>query len=385
MANVHDYLRWRGDLTFAERPFNDVDNIVLSALVYLDFTGVVPDELQGGSVRLCDACRQLIEAGGGDVTPYVRSLAHIDTPLIELIAQSQRFCDARLRSFVDVMDEHRTEQFCAVEVILPDAGVYVAFRGTDSTLVGWRENFMLSFEVTEAQREAAVYLRRALKRAAFDNLTVRVGGHSKGGNLAEYAVLSCTPEEAERVTHVYSNDGPGMAPEVIPQDGRAILGDKLRRIIPTYSLVGMLFAKETDPCIVVASNSTGIGQHDLTTWQVLPDGMEEVEGLQPESLVIHEAATKWIANVPLEERERIVNELFDALESGGATRFDEIAATPEGLQQVIRSLRNVDERTRDVALALVQGTVDTSVDAVRKAARKVIEDATHRLFGTPEE
>ena len=278
MSNVHDYLRWRGDLTFAERPFNDVDNIVLSALAYLDFSGVVPDELQGGSVCLRDACCQLIEAGGGDVTPYVRSLARVDTPLIELIAHSRRFGDARLRAFVDVMDEPLTEQFCAVEAVLPDAGSYVAFRGTDNTLVGWRENFTLSFEVTEAQREAAIYLRHALRRAEFDNLSVRVGGHSKGGNLAEYAVLSCTAEETERVVAVYSNDGPGMAPEVIPQDGRAILGDRLRRIIPSYSLVGMLFAKDTDPCIVVASNSTGIGQHDLTTWQVLPDSMEEVDG-----------------------------------------------------------------------------------------------------------
>ena len=385
MANVHDYLRWRGDLSFAERPFNDVDNIVLSALAYLDFSGVVPDEVQGGSVSVAEACHRLIDLGDGDVAPFVRSFARVDTTLVELVAESRRFGDASLRAYVDVMDEGVSEQFCAMEALLPSVGSYVAFRGTDSSLVGWRENFMLSFEVTEAQREAAGYLRRALRRAELEGMPVRVGGHSKGGNLAEFAAQSCSEGERERIVRVYSNDGPGMAPEVVPCDGRALLAGKLRRIVPSYSVVGMLFAQDGDPCTVVASNSYGIGQHDLTTWQVLFDGVEEAEGLQKECLIVHEAIAKWTKGVSLDERSRVVNEVFDALEAGGATSFDEIAASPEGLQQVVRALRNTDERTRDVALALVQGTLDSSVDAARKAARKALDDATRRLFGAPEE
>ncbi|MBQ9317267.1 MAG: DUF2974 domain-containing protein, partial [Atopobiaceae bacterium] len=231
MANINDYLQWRGDISLEERSFNDADNVILSVLSYLDFTGIVPGERTGAGIGLALACRRLLERAGGDVVPYVRSLAKIDSTFVELMADSRRFGSATLRSYVDVVDEARSLQFSAFQVDLPSGETYVAFRGTDSTLVGWREDFMLSFEVTEAQREAATYLERALVRAAEQGRMVRVGGHSKGGNLAEYAAVCCPSELRERIVRVYSNDGPGMAPEVMRRDGREVLGDRLRRIV----------------------------------------------------------------------------------------------------------------------------------------------------------
>ena len=306
------------------------------------------------------------------------------------MADSRRFGSATLRSYVDVIDEARSLQFSAFQVDLPSGETYVAFRGTDSTLVGWREDFMLSFEVTEAQREAAAYLERALVRAAEQGRMVRVGGHSKGGNLAEYAAVCCPSELRERIVRVYSNDGPGMAPEVMRRDGREVLGDRLRRIVPTYSVVGMLFARADDPRIIVPSTGVGIGQHDPTTWQVLRTGVEEALQLLPECVPVNEAVARWAEGIPLGERERVTNEVFDALEAGGATRFDEIGASAEGLQQVLHALANTDDRTRELAMALVGGTLDTSVDAARKAAteffdqwkrgmRSAVEDAARKL------
>lgn len=368
MATIHDYLQWRGDLSFSERPFNDVDNVILATLSYLDFTGIVPGEQAGGSVSLARACGGLLERADGDVAPFVRSLAKVDARFVELLAASRRFGPARLSAYADVIDESRALQFSALQVDLPDAGTYISFRGTDSTLVGWREDFMLSFEVTEAQREAARYLERALLRVG-EGVAVRVGGHSKGGNLAEYAAVRCPDELRGRIVRVFSNDGPGMAPDVLALDGRALLGERLVRIVPSYSVVGMLFAREGDPRIVVASSGTGIAQHDPTTWQVLRAGVEEAPALQADCVVLNEAIASWAAGLPLEERERVVEEIFDALGAGGATRFDEIAASPEGLQQVLRALGETDERTRDIATTLVERLVDRSVDAVRKAAR----------------
>ena len=393
MANMHDYLRWRGDLSFAERPFNDADNVILATFSYLDFTGIVPSEASGRSVSLKSACHKLIESCGGDVAASVRSLAKVDTRYVELIADSKRFGDAQLSAYADMTDESRALQFAAVTIELPKAGTYVSFRGTDSTLVGWREDFMLSFCVTEAQREAAGYLRRLLERQGRSGLPVRVGGHSKGGNLAEYAAVSCPDELRERIVCVYSNDGPGMAPEVAECDGRALLGRRFRHIVPSYSVVGMLFAGKGEPRTIVRSSGTGIGQHDPTTWQMLRGGLEEVAKLQGECVTLNESIARWAAGVPLEERERVVDEVFDALESGGATRFDEIASSPESLQQVLRALGATDERTRDLAMALVEGTVNSSVEAVRKSTQEVFEgwrrgarvladDAARRLQGS---
>lgn len=373
MANINDYLRWRGDLSFAERPFNDVDNIILATLSYLDFSGIVPDERSESGVPLALACQLLLAISGGKLGPYVRSLAKIDNDFLELLADSQRFGQATLRGYVDLIDESRALQFCALQVDLPDGSCYVSFRGTDNTLVGWREDFMLSFTVTDAQREAASYLERAVLRASEQGRGVRVGGHSKGGNLAEYASV-CLPDElCQQLVCVYSNDGPGMAPEIVSPDGRQVLGERLRRIVPSYSVVGMLFAREDDPRMVVASTGMGIGQHDPTTWQVTRSGIEEAPGLQADCVVLNQAIASWSAEIALDERNAVVNEVFDALGAGGATRFDEIAQSAEGLQQVLRALGNINERMRDMALALVDHTIDESIGVARKTARNTLE------------
>lgn len=391
MPNVHDYLLWRGDLSCGERPFNDVDNIILSMLAYLDFTGIVPGERAGGDIRLAGACHRLLERSHGDVAPFVRSLARIDSRFVELLADSRRFGDAVLRGYVDEVDETRSLQFSALQVELPSGETYVSYRGTDSTLVGWREDFMLSFTVTEAQREAADYLERAIAHATSQGRRVRVGGHSKGGNLAEYAAVCCPDLLRERIVRVYSNDGPGMAPEVIGHDALSVLGDRLRRIVPTYSVVGMLFSRPDDQRIIVASTGLGIGQHDPVTWQVSHTGVDEAAFLLPECVAVNQAIADWAEGIPLDERERVTNEVFDALEAGGARRFDEIAESAEGLQQVLCALGSTDERMRNLVFALVEAAVSNSVGAVRKSTQESLElwrksareaagDAARRLF-----
>ncbi len=373
MSNIHDYLAWRGDVTLGERPFNDVDNIILSTLSYLDFTGIVPGEQSAEGVNLSKACRRLLEICNGDVAKRVHALIKIDARFVALMANSTRFGTATLRAYVNKVDEARSLQFSAMQIDLSNGETYVAYRGTDCTIVGWREDFMLSFKVTEAQREAARYLDRALKRAAEQRLSVRVGGHSKGGNLAEFAAVCCPAKLRERIVRVYSNDGPCMSPEVMKRDGRTVLGDRLRRIVPSYSVVGMIFARPDDPRIIVESTGIAIGQHDPTTWQVLRTGVQEALALQPECVALNKAIAQWTESISLEERERVTNEVFDALEAGGATRLEEIASSTTSLQHVLRALRSTDERTQELALALVDGAMGTSMGAVRKATHDTIE------------
>ena len=379
MANIHDYLRWRGDLAFDERAFNDCDNLILSALIYLDFTGIVPGETEEGSITLRKACRKLLAKSGGNVTPYVRSLAKIDTLFVDLIGNSRRFGDAQLRAYSDIVNKDRALQFAAMQIDLPHEGSFIAFRGTDTTLVGWRENLMISYQITAAQEEAARYLERAIKRTADTHAPIRVGGHSKGGNLAEYAAACCPETLREHIVRVYSNDGPGMAPEVMPQSPRQILKDRLRLIVPTFSVVGMLFARPKEQRIIVASSASGIEQHDITTWKVLPTGVKEERELLPDCVGLNAVIASWAKEIPLNEREHVTLDVFDALQTGGALTFDQIASSPEGVQQVIRALGATDERTRDIAMELVQRAASSGVDAVRNAALRAFEDASRRL------
>jgi hypothetical protein len=164
-----------------------------------------------------------------------------------------------------------------------------------------------------------------------------------------------------------------MDPEVLPASGRAVLGARMRRIVPAYSVVGMLFARADEPREIVVSDGTGIGQHDPTTWQVTPEGFQTTDELLPDAVVLNRAIARWADGVPLDERERVTDEVFDALGAGGAVRFEEITATNEGLRMVLRALNNTDERTREVSNALVQSTLDSSVDAAREAAEEAMD------------
>lgn len=380
MANVHDYLRWRGDISLVEQPFNDADNLILSLLSYLDFSGIVPSREQGGSIELGEACATLVARANGNVRPYVRSLAKIDTDFVRLLASSRRFGPSRLRAYADIVDERQFLQFGALTVDLPQAGCYVSFRGTDSTLVGWEENLMISFQTTAGQHEARSYLERVLTQGGTASEPVRVGGHSKGGNLAEYAAASCPDHLRQRILCVYSNDGPGMAPEVMAHSTRALLGDTFRHIVPAYSVIGMLFARKDEPRTIVASSAAGIEQHDPVTWQLTPTGFQEATALSPDCLVVNNAIASWVKAIPLDKRESVTASIFEALRAGGATRLNEIASSPEHLQKVLRALGATDEHTREVALALVQSAVDSSVESVREAARRTLQDTRRRLM-----
>ena len=377
MADVRDYLELRGDITLAERPFNDADNLALATLAYLDLTGVVGAPGEKG-VRLTDACGELLALSGGDLTTRVRSLATVDERFVVALGGSARLGDAVLRDYVDVRDDERVMQFSAVTADLDNGESYVAFRGTDTTLVGWRENFVLSFAVTQAQRAAADYLAHELERAASSGRRVRVGGHSKGGNLAAYAAACAPVALSGAIERAYSNDGPGMDRSVMPVSCHDVMGERYVRIIPAYSVVGRFFSDDA-PATIVRSSAERSLQHDPLTWQVGPAGFLEADGPDPECLVVAGAFSSWLARLDPEDRRLLTDELFDALAAGGAERFEDVLASPAAAQKVLSALGGVDVRTRDMMFSLVGELVGASATAARDAVARLLvaHDAAH--------
>ena len=211
MANILEYLDWRGDLTLSERPFNEVDNLILAEICYLDFSGFVPAGFQTQQVTLQAAASAYFtahpETNMGVLVPDQIPV------LVEHAAKTARFGDIRLLGYVNRIDEETQTQFSAVTMLLPDGSAYVAFRGTDDTIVGWKEDFNMAFTPEiPAQKYAAEYLRQVSAALPFRPLLV--GGHSKGGNLAVYASVFCGQEVQKRILAVYNNDGPGFVPAV---------------------------------------------------------------------------------------------------------------------------------------------------------------------------
>ena len=281
MANVVDYLHWRGDLTFEKEPFNNVDNLILSILSYLGFGGVVPSERSEKRVQLGDACAKMLEKLKDDPS-LITGFSRVDGTFLEALVNAPRFANIELGRYVDRINVEKSLQFAAFTAYLPTGQMFVSFRGTDGTLVGWRENLNLSFQVTSADKSAALYLEKRIREHLADGnsttcANVMVGGHSKGGNLAAYAATVCPDELLGTIDRVWSNDGPNMCPEILPTTAHKVLGDKYIRILPEFSVVGMIFDDPAVPKLIVKSSETGMMAHDGVSWQVMrntfPAGM----------------------------------------------------------------------------------------------------------------
>lgn len=389
MANISDYLEMRGDITLAERPFNDVDNVILASLSYLDFKGIVPTVEEGSSIRVVEACHAFLaraEAAGkgDDIAEWVRSLATIDARFVEDLAASARFGNASLRSYVDIVDEEHTLQFSALCIDLDEDTTYVSYRGTDNSLVGWREDFMLSFTVTEAQRQAAAYLEAEAKSAKAQGRKLYVGGHSKGGLLAAYAALVLPEDYRDIIIQVWSNDGPGMEPSILPMGTRChqAYGERYVHVVPTYSVVGMLL-DDGQTKRVVKSNAATAMQHDPMSWQVKATELDLAEGLFPECQRMNQAITNWMSSMDIVEREHFTNELFDVLEAGGATTLDEVVGSIGSITKVVAALGKTDQRTRDIVYDLfgeaIGAGVDSTKDAVFSVASKAMAGVTEQI------
>ena len=235
MANILDYLDWRGDLTLAERGFNEVDNLLMAELCFLDFSGIVPADFSAPvslpeAMQKYDAARPQ-ETMGVLVPEQIPELGH-------KMAASRRFSDLTLCAYVSRTDEETQTQFSALTALLPDKTAYIAFRGTDDTIVGWKEDFNLAFlPVVPAQRMAAEYLAAAA--AALPSHPLRVGGHSKGGNLAVYSAVFCGEAVQNQLMRVYNNDGPGFRTSLLGLPEHRRVADKITTILPGKSLKAM--------------------------------------------------------------------------------------------------------------------------------------------------
>lgn len=353
--NLQDYVRWRGDLTLAERPFNVVDNLALAAVSYLNLAGIVPALASGETVSIQEAAERL-EARRTLVTTDLalgfdeRRLPIVDASVLTDLAGSARFAKARLADFVDELDVTTGLQFAAVTIHLDDGSSYVSFRGTDVTILGWREDFTMSFQTIPAQRAAARYLADHIAAAP---AAVRVGGHSKGGNLAVFAAASLPDQELEQVLAVYDNDGPGFAPEVLEPARLSRLDGRVVKIIPEFAVVGLLF-DTTEKARIVRSDAPGILQHYITSWQVERDDIVEVDRIKPRAEIVKRAIDEWLEAVGPQERRVFTADFFDALSAGGATLISEVGDQDfGGFESVLFTFGRYRGRTgRTVKLAL---------------------------------
>ncbi|MBQ3795535.1 MAG: DUF2974 domain-containing protein [Butyrivibrio sp.] len=316
MGNVVNYIKWRGDLSFDDSPFNEVDNLALSLLIYNDFDGIVPEKGETSSISVKDASEWYFTKHS------LMDLGRLDFDwLLYYMAKTKRFGDLRLSDYIDISDSDENMMFTAFTIHLPDGTLFVSFRGTTMDIDDWRLDFRISFEEIGAQKAAADYLKFITEKYAGD---IYVGGHSKGGNLAVYSAMNVPDIVKNRIKRIYSNDGPGFAPELLDEQKFNIVKDRITHIVPTFCVVGMLFELKI-PHEIVASDGEKILQHSGMTWKVEGDHFVKKRYLSEESVVYNKAIDDWIGNATMEQRQAFTRDIFDAMKAAGAVSVYDIS------------------------------------------------------------
>ena len=251
---MHEYLRWRGDLSFDADPFNEVDNLILAQLSYVDFDGIV-SEYGEDKISLTEVCDRYWELHTEEEIRMRESFVKLSPFLLKPMAATERFAGMKLSGYVNHVEKSSEGQMSAIRFELDDGTTYVAFRGTDETIIGWKEDFNLSYMLrTEGQRLAVEYLNRNFRDTS---LRLRVGGHSKGANFAVFASAFALPEVRAQIEAVYTNDGPGFLEEITETEEYKNVLFKTINIIPSVSIIGRLLNSSMKP-IVVKSSGKGI-------------------------------------------------------------------------------------------------------------------------------
>jgi hypothetical protein len=345
MANLFDYIKWRGDLSFSQSPFNPVDGIILSQFSYLPLDGIVPDPdaKEAVNMRLAEKLfkEKLLDRGAG-VKESV--MFKEDPQLFEGLASSKRFGDCQLFGYVNHSDASQEIQFSALCIYTSDKSCFIAFRGTDFSLVGWKEDFNMSFkDVIPAQLEAVDYLQKMGSRIKG---SIRLGGHSKGGNLAIFSASNCCKKIRKRITDIYSNDAPGFWENVVSGEGFTEISDRIRSFIPQSSIIGMVLKHRWD-YTVIKSSKIGLMQHELYTWEVTHNDMVSVDKVATGSIFLDKTIKQWVSSVDQKEREKFTNALFSILRASGAKSFPELEKNwLKAAGRMLKSLGGADEETK---------------------------------------
>jgi hypothetical protein len=347
MADLFDYLKWRGDLTFRQSPFNPVDNIILTHVSYLPLDDIVPGIEENKTITITEAAKAFGKAILKNPDAFESFLISKQDPdFLDALSISARFKDMGLAGFVNQIDPDQEKQFAALSILTGDGSLFITYRGTDNSLVGWKEDFNMTFaDEVPAQREAVLYLEKMAKKLPGP---LRTGGHSKGGNLAVYAASFCSGRVRKRITEIYCNDAPGFSSRVISSEGYRAIRDKIISFVPESSVVGMLFEHE-DNYTVVKSTQTGLLQHDIYSWEVTYNDVVRLDRVNRQSRFIDKTLKEWIASLDNEQRRDFVDTFYNILSSTEASSIPELTAGWfKSATLMIQSLTNISETSRDM-------------------------------------
>lgn len=354
MGTILDYLKEYGDYTLEEKPFSDVDSLVLSQFAYLKFDGMVPSP---GEDKPMVTMYDLVNHESYDHLYADERYREDNTALFLGMYRSRRFNSMKIGNYVNRIELERETQFSAVTYRLSNGIYYVAFRGTDENIVGWKEDLNLAFsEPVPGQLMSVEYLEKTAQSIPGE---FYVGGHSKGGNLAVYSSMNCDPKVRQRISRIYDHDGPGFRPEVKKKSAYAEIESGIHKTIPRSSLVGMLLYSD-GTYQVVESKTIGVAQHNPYTWLIDGDHFHIVEEIRAGRKFMDEALNEWILSLNQEQMHTFVDTLYQiVLASETDNLIDFTDNWFQSIHKIGMALKAVDPQTAKMIIQIMKKLFET--------------------------
>ena len=361
MSTIFDYLDYVAYDSIYDRPFKELDVLALTELTYLPFDRIVPQgDTTNIEVRLSDAV-ELVDR----TTDFIVTDQHLQ--LVDDLASSKRFKNIKLLNYVNEYEPDVQKQFAAMTYRLTMDVYLVVFRGTDDTLIGWKEDFHMTYmDHVPSQRRAASYLQNVMKE--FPKGRFLVAGHSKGGNLATYACSYLPDQLSEQVHAIYCYDAPGLNKSIIKTEGYQRIAHLIHRFVPQGSIVGMMLEVPEPTTIVKSRAFGGFAQHDAFTWMVEKDGFVTLDQTSPDSQQTDETLKQWVRETSADERKKFFDTFFGIFLDAGITSINDLRNLKNfsKIKDIFQSAQDLDPTEREMLERLAKQLIDTRVQAWKK-------------------
>ena len=361
MSTIFDYLDYVAYDSIYDRPFKELDILALTELTYLPFDRIVPQgDTTNIKVRLSDAA-ELVDR----TTDFIVTDQHLQ--IVDVLATSKRFKNVKLLNYVDEYDPDVQKQFAAMTYRLTMDVYLVVFRGTDDTLIGWKEDFHMTYmDHVPAQRRATSYLQHVMKE--FPKGHFIVAGHSKGGNLATYACSYLPDHLIERVDAIYCYDAPGLNKAIIETEGYQRIAHLVHRFVPQGSIVGMMLEVPEPATIVKSRAFGGFAQHDAFTWMTEKDKFVTLDQTSPDSQQTDETLKQWVREVPDSQLKKFFDTFFGLFLDAGITSINDLRNLKNfsKIKDIFQNAQDLDPTEREMLERLAKQLLDTRVQAWKK-------------------
>lgn len=350
MSNINDYIRWRGDIKISKKyPFNEIDSVILARFSYLLFHKIKMNAIE------------TIENISNKMKNFDNSLFlyNGDKEMITLLGNSKRFKDLKVTDYIRINNKEEVKQFGAICIHLPYREIYVSYIGTDSTIYGWKEDFNMAFmENVPCRLLGAEYLANISKKYWYKSL--RVGGHSKGGNVAIYSALTNSYKVQKKIIKVYNYDGPGLTKEVYDKYKNKYIVNKMETYIPQDSIIGTLFHHE-EKVTIVESLEYFLLEHDIFSWQVMKDDLIKYEGKINKSAKLEKAIKDYLDNTNKEERKIVIDALFEIIEEAKIDNVNDLIKNyPKLIPKALLKYKNFSKEEKGRITNLLGAVISAS-------------------------